>query len=68
MPAAICNIASVMTKRGIPIRVIPNAFTIPSARQGAGAISIAAQPGNGEKGGLPLNARPKGVRMPCIPD
>jgi hypothetical protein len=47
MPAAICNIASVMTKRGIPIRVIPNAFTIPSARQGAGAISIAAQPGSG---------------------
>ena len=47
MPAAICSIASVMMKLGMPILVSPNAFTAPSARHDASAIRIAAQPGSG---------------------
>ena len=47
MPAAICSIASVIMKLGMPIRVSPKAFTAPSAKHAASAISIAAQPGSG---------------------
>ena len=47
MPAAICIIASVMMKDGMPIRVTPKALTAPSAKQAASASMIAAPPGSG---------------------
>ncbi len=47
MPAAICIIASVMMKEGMPITVSPNALTRPSRAQSASASRIAAQPGIG---------------------
>ncbi len=47
MPAAICSIANVMMKDGMPITVSPNAFTAPSAKQAASAMMIAAHPGSG---------------------
>ena len=47
MPAAICIIASVMMKEGMPITVKPKALTSPSRAQSSSAIRIAAQPGIG---------------------
>ena len=42
MPAAICIIASVMMKEGMPIIVSPTALTTPSAKQATSASRIAS--------------------------
>ena len=47
MPAAICIIASVMMKDGMPMTVSPNALTRPSIAQSTSASRIAAQPAIG---------------------
>ena len=47
MPAAICIIASVMMKEGMPISVSPSALTSPSEAHSASASTIATQPGIG---------------------
>ena len=47
MPAAICIIASVMMKEGMPMTVNPNALTRPSRAHSASASRIAAHPGIG---------------------
>jgi hypothetical protein len=36
-----------MMKLGMPIRVMPNALTAPSARHDASAMTLASQPGRG---------------------
>ena len=48
MPAAICIMARVMMKDGMPITVSPSALTRPSRAQSASASRIAAQPGSGK--------------------
>ena len=47
MPAAICIMASVMMKEGMPMRVMPSALRRPSPRHAASASTIAAAPGSG---------------------
>src|SRR5215831_16730778 len=47
MPAAICIMASVMMKEGMPMSVRPSALTRPSRAHSASAKRIAPQPGSG---------------------
>ena len=47
MPAAICIIASVMMKEGMPITVSPSALTSPSSAQSDSESRIAAKPERG---------------------
>ncbi len=47
MPSAICIMASVMMKDGMPMIVTPKALTRPSAKQTASATMIARTPGSG---------------------
>ena len=47
MPLAICIIASVMMKEGMPTAVTPNALTRPSAKQLARVRMMATAPFSG---------------------
>ena len=46
-PLAICIMASVMMKEGMPMKVMPKAVTRPKARAAASARMMAIHPGSG---------------------
>ena len=46
-PLAICIMASVMMKEGMPMKVMPKAVTRPKASADASARMMAIQPGSG---------------------